>query len=125
MSKVYYIPSADELEGWFSLNNLPNTSANEFIGKENGLFVVKNFFSSSVAGKYPLEFIDGDLDIDGILTVTHNLNSNYVPMVKVMDNNDNVINNPDNIFIMDSNTIKVDLSSFRTLIGTWKLTVIA
>jgi len=64
--------------------------------------------------------VDGDLAA-GLLTVSHNLASNY-PNVTVYDNDGNLAQ-PDEVTNTDSNTITLDFTSFGTLSGTWNVRV--
>jgi len=71
---------------------------------------------------YGLNFTNGNLTA-GVLTVNHNLNSQYVN-VTVFDNTDVQII-PDSVTATSTNASAVDLTSFGTLAGTWHLTVLA
>ncbi len=68
-----------------------------------------------------LEFTNGDLS-SGILTVNHSL-SNSIPIVIVLDNNYYQII-PDEITWVSATQFTVNLESFSTLSGTWRLRVI-
>jgi len=70
---------------------------------------------------YQRTFINADL-ATGVLTVTHNLNSNYV-IVAVYDNNSKQIG-PDDITLTSVNALTIDLTSYGTLTGTWSCIVI-
>lgn len=70
---------------------------------------------------YYTSFDDGDLS-SGILTVTHNLGHTYC-QVQVFDNNDKLII-PDEIELTGTNTLTVDLSSYGTISGTWRVIVL-
>lgn len=67
-------------------------------------------------------FVNADLS-SGILTVTHNLGYKYV-VVQVYDNNDNLIL-PDEITVIDTDSLTIDLTSFGTITGTWNYIVLA
>ena len=71
---------------------------------------------------YTTSFVNGDL-VSGILTVTHSLTITY-PIPIIYDNNDKEIQ-PDEIEYIDTNTIKVDLSSYGSITGTWNVRVIS
>ena len=58
----------------------------------------------------------------GELTVTHNLDEEYVS-VTVFDNNKKVIK-PDEITMVDANTLVVEFSTFQPITGTWRVLVI-
>lgn len=66
-------------------------------------------------------FADGDLS-SGVLTVTHNLNSQYVS-VTVFDNNDLIII-PDDVDATGTTALTIDLTSFGTLTGTWRAIIV-
>lgn len=66
-------------------------------------------------------FVDGDLS-SGVLTVTHNLGTQYTA-VYVYDNNDEMIV-PDDVTATSSSVTTIDLSSYGTLTGTWHATII-
>ena len=68
-----------------------------------------------------LEFVNGDLDA-GVLTVNHSLNS-AIPIVIVLDNNYKQII-PDEITWVSAIQFTVDLSSFSTISGTWRLRIL-
>jgi hypothetical protein len=70
---------------------------------------------------YSQSFTSGDLS-GGILTVTHNLSSQYVS-VTVYDNNDKIII-PDDIIATSTNVSSVDLWSFA-ISGTWRVVVLS
>jgi hypothetical protein len=70
---------------------------------------------------YSQSFTSGDLS-GGILTVTHNLSSQYVS-VTVYDNNDKIII-PDDIIATSTNVSSVDLRSFA-ISGTWRVVVLS
>ena len=66
-------------------------------------------------------FVDGDLS-SGVLTVTHNLNSQYVS-VTVYNNSDLIII-PDDVDATGANALTIDLTAYGTLTGTWQAVVI-
>lgn len=70
---------------------------------------------------YSTTFDNGDLS-SGVLTVSHSLDSQY-SVVQVWDNNDNIIV-PDDAASNDPDSCDIDLSSYGTLTGIWKVTVI-
>ncbi len=66
----------------------------------------------------------GNVDLTaGVLTVTHNLNSEFPSSVIVWDNNSLIIS-PDDIESTGVNTLTVDLSSYGTITGTWNVSII-
>lgn len=67
---------------------------------------------------YSKTFIDSDLS-SGVLTVTHSLNSQYGYVV-VTDNTNKIIY-PDDVVFTDASTLSVDLTSFGTLTGNWRM----
>jgi len=70
---------------------------------------------------YYTTFINADL-VAGILTVTHNLGTQY-ELVTVIDNNDKVII-PDDITFTNTTSLLVDLSSYGAITGTWKIFIL-
>lgn len=67
------------------------------------------------------EFTTSDLS-SGVLTVQHALGQKYPSSVMVYSNLDRVVV-PDDIEVVDDSTLKVYLSSFTTMQGTWKVVV--
>lgn len=67
------------------------------------------------------EFTTTDLS-SGVLTVQHGLMQKYPSSVTVYSNLDRVVV-PDDIEVVDESTLKVYLSSFTTMQGTWKAVV--
>ena len=70
---------------------------------------------------YVTTFADGNLAA-GILTVSHNLNAQYLS-VTIYDNNDKIII-PDDVTATDANTSTIDLSSYGTIAGTWRVVIL-
>lgn len=66
-------------------------------------------------------FTNADLTA-GVLTVTHSLGHKYC-IVQVYDNNDDLIQ-PDDITLTDANNLDVDLTSYGTISGTWRVIVL-
>ena len=66
-------------------------------------------------------FSNGDLSA-GVLTVTHNLGHKYC-QVQIYNNSDKMIM-PDDITLVDANSLTVDLTSYGTLTGTWRVVVL-
>lgn len=71
-------------------------------------------------GSITYSFDDGYL-VTGILTVEHDLNNKYV-ITEIYNNTDQKIL-PDNLELIDENSLEVDLSSFTPITGTWNITV--
>lgn len=69
---------------------------------------------------YNTTFDNGDL-VAGVLTVTHNLGVSILH-VTVYDNSNNQIT-PDEITVVDTSSLTIDLSSYGTLSGTWNARV--
>jgi len=82
------------------------------------LFEWKN--TAKVFNSYYSTFTNSDL-VSGKLTVHHSLGISH-PLVIVYNNNDEVII-PDSITQVDNDTLEIDLHSFGTLSGTWKVRV--
>ena len=70
---------------------------------------------------YKDSFVDADLTA-GVLTVTHNLNSQY-PSVTIWDNADKIVS-PDDVTVIGVNSLAVYLSSYGTISGTWHVSII-
>ena len=68
-------------------------------------------------------FVAGDLSSVGILAIGHSLTI-AAPNVSVYDNNDNLIW-PDEINLVDTDNLTVDLASYGTISGTWSYRVSA
>ena len=75
-----------------------------------------------VSGNYTLIFDNEDL-VDGILTVIHSIGIKYVE-TEVYDNNDKLIE-PDEVELIDIDSLEIDLSSFGEIAGNWTVIVIA
>jgi hypothetical protein len=71
---------------------------------------------------YSVTFDNTDL-VSGVLTVTHNLGEQYPSNITVYDNNDNPIVSPDEIDATSTTAMDIDLSSFGTLTGTWRVSI--
>jgi len=94
---------------------------------ETGDILVVSYLKSTGAvvsgsSSYRTSFTNSDLS-NGVLTVTHNLGQQYV-LVQVYDNNDKMIS-PDEVTLVNSNSLQVDLSSFGTISGTWHVVVVS
>lgn len=76
--------------------------------------------SGSGTTSYRTSFTDASLSA-GVLTVTHSLGQSVVNVMVFDNNNKNV--RPDDITLVDSNSLTVDLTSFGTLTGTWNVVV--
>lgn len=70
---------------------------------------------------YVTTFADGNLAA-GILTVTHNLNAQYLS-VTIYDNNDKIII-PDDVTATSANVSTIDLSSYGTIASTWRVVIL-
>ena len=73
-------------------------------------------------GRYATSFVNGDLS-SGILTVTHSLSNKYC-IVAIYKNDDTYII-PDEVEVVSTSSLTVDLSSFGTITGTWNVVVLA
>ena len=67
-------------------------------------------------------FTNADLR-DGVYTVTHDLNQQFV-FVQVSDSNNKVVA-PDDIMLISSTQAAIDLGGYGALFGTWNVLVIA
>lgn len=76
----------------------------------------------SPGSAHTLSFVNGDLS-NGILTVSHSLGFKYVTF-QVYNNLDNAVI-PDNVTLIDNNTLTVDLSGFIPLDNTWHVSISA
>jgi len=79
--------------------------------------------ASGSANSYRTNFTNATLSSAGILTVTHSLNQKYV-VVQIYNNEDKMII-PDDIELVNANSLYVDLSGFGTLTGTWNVVIIS
>lgn len=86
--------------------------------RSNGFYVQDIYDGSNTT--YEASFVDGDLS-SGVLTVTHNLNEQFVD-VQVVDDNNKLIQ-PDDITFSSTTALNIDLSSFTPLNGTWNLKI--
>jgi hypothetical protein len=75
----------------------------------------------SASGVFSQTFTSGNISA-GVLTVTHNLGRQIVP-IAIADNNSLMII-PDNITFTSATALSVDLTSFGTITGTWSLTCV-
>jgi predicted acyltransferase (DUF342 family) len=89
-------------------------------------------------GKVPLEQLPTDIKlgsnsrkvtsftaddlVSGVLTVGHGLEEKYPSSVTVYSNLDRIIV-PDDVEVMNTSTLKVYLTSYTTMSGTWKVVV--
>lgn len=100
-----------------------NTTAQSWnSGVMVGLGITGDLLDLTANYDFVLSFTDADLN-SGILTITHNLGVPY-PNVDVFDDSSpkkRVI--PDEIIYSDSNTVKVDLSSFNISTYDWTVRV--
>lgn len=71
-------------------------------------------------GSYSTAFTNSSLS-SGVLTVTHNLEYEYV-VVSVYDNTDKQII-PSEVTTVNANSLQVDLSGFVPITGTWHVTI--
>ena len=98
-------PSDGQIPSW-------NASENKFTWVEQ---------SAGEVTTYTDTFVDADLDINNILTVAHNLGQKLC-IVEIYDNNYDKIN-LDDIQLVDTNSLNIDLSSFAPITGTWNVIV--
>ncbi len=102
----------------------PNTLAKLPIGNDGYVLMATPTgpeWTYSSPSNYLLSFVDGDLDLSGNITITHNLGNKYV-MVEVYDENDSKVI-PESVVLVDSNSCTVNLASMQPLIGTWHAVV--
>lgn len=69
---------------------------------------------------FTMTFTNGSL-VAGILTVNHNLNFSPV-LIQIYDQN-GLMAVPDQVQLMDNNTLDVNMASFGTISGTWSLII--
>lgn len=77
--------------------------------------------SNGNANSYTTTFTNASL-VGGVLTVNHGLNSQYAVAIIYDDTDYQVI--PDDVIAIATGTTNIDLSSFGTLSGTWKVTIV-
>lgn len=90
--------------------------------KWRGVVAVAGTGGATGLGSYATNFTDGDL-VAGVLTVTHSLSSDDV-IIHIHDNNGKTII-PDDIDETSTNTATVDLTTYGTISGTWRVVVLA
>lgn len=81
---------------------------------------IENHSHSDATLRWTDTFTDADLS-SGVLTVSHNKGTAYV-VVFIIDNNGIEIL-PDSVDNTGANTTDIDLSSYGTLSGTWKVVI--
>lgn len=77
--------------------------------------------STTNARAYRLAFVFGDLT-SGVLSVTHSLGEKFVS-VTIYDNNDKQII-PDEVQLINTTDLQIDISSYGNITGTWNLVVL-
>jgi len=84
---------------------------------------VANMRGSEVTGttSWYQSFTNSDLTA-GVLTVTHNLGHEF--LVPTLWNNNKKKANPDDFELVDSNSMKVNLTSYGTITGTWTIVLL-
>lgn len=78
-------------------------------------------WSDPATAAYTTSFTNSDLS-SGQLTVTHNLNTQFVLTVVYDNNNKQII--PDEVIATSTSACTIDLSSYGTISGTWNVRVI-
>jgi len=73
------------------------------------------------ASKVVVSFTSTDL-VNSVLVVQHNLSDKYPSSITVYNNLGRVVV-PDDIEVVDDNSLKVDLSSYSTLMGAWRVAI--
>lgn len=76
---------------------------------------------SSYGNIYKVSFTNTDLAA-GILTVTHNLGTQY-NLIQIYDNNNKMVL-PDEITATSTTVATIDLGAYGTITGTWNVVVI-
>ena len=76
---------------------------------------------SADSGSYTTSFTNASLS-SGILTVTHNLSSQYVVTAVYDDSNLQIV--PDEVTATSTNVATINLKSYGTLTGTWSVIVV-
>ena len=77
--------------------------------------------TGSAGQGFTQSFVDGDLDGSNELTINHNFDNKYV-IAEIYNNLDKKIL-PNYVTVIDTDNVKIDLSSFRPLTGTWNAAV--
>lgn len=99
---------------------IPNTLAKLPIG-DDGYVLTATPSGPSWAyvspSNYLISFVNGDLDLSGNLTITHNLGSKYV-VVEVYDENDEKII-PASVSLISTTSCQINIASMQPLTGTW------
>lgn len=78
-------------------------------------------FPSGGSTVYGQDFTDSDL-IAGVLTAIHSLGTQYNSVVIYNDSDSAII--PDGITATSTSVVDVDISSYGTISGTWRLLVV-
>lgn len=81
-----------------------------------------NFNDDQFLKRYVNTFTQAYLSVNGILVVTHNLNSQTLSSVMIWDNTSNRVF-PSSIEIINSNVIQIRMHSFMPITGTWTVIV--
>ena len=108
----------DLYEAKIDFSNTPSATLTRLLGFDASGDVGYTAGTGSNPFSYELEFDNADL-VAGVLSVTHNLNAS--PLHCTIMNNSNKIIYPDDVTFANVNSATIDLSSYGTLTGTWKV----
>lgn len=76
-------------------------------------------FSTTNGGNgYIRTYTFASLDSNGKITITHSLNTSIIQTTTYNDQNKQII--PDEIELIDNNSLKIDLNSYGNITGIWK-----
>ena len=106
------ISTATNLKNFFIYNN-------EFTAN-----YASSLYTPSSAGitKYIYSFTNASLQSGGFLVLTHSAVSRFV-QVSIYDNNGTLVN-PDSISLTNTTTVRIGLTSYMSLTGTWTAIII-
>ena len=93
-------------------------------GENPGTSGYSGYSGVAITYSYVLPFVKVDTAPSGVLSVSHNLGTQY-NIVQVFDDSNRLIVS-DAVILTDANSLSIDLSSYyATMSGTWRVTVIS
>jgi hypothetical protein len=116
------LTNAEAQEILNELTQVAGADVGDVVAKDingNAVFAAPQGGGESNSASFSGSFVNADL-VNGELIITHGLNQSIVHLT-MKDNNGKRVN-PDVEFV-DANTVKVYMSPFENLIGTWEFLV--
>jgi hypothetical protein len=108
-------------DGGVQVRRGASTSA-AFIWTETGSLWKAGLAGSEIAvSRYVNATFTNATLVSGILTITHNLGRQFVPVTIADNSNKQII--PDEVTFGSANSLTIDLTSYGTLTGTWNYSV--